>query len=226
MANDWSTPNNWLTKNHHWFQIVPPQNWEVNRKELQKEFPLANVIIQKVTKIANGVSMSERIDQAVTNASDFKKLAMKSNNKNAQNAEDQYWDFVKQPKKICPAYSIDNEATLFDEQTTEWNLSKIQKNDSIIHEAVDEVDIPGVLTPFVYIGTVNSSFEWHVEDDLLASINIVHSGSPKYWYVVPPCEVQKLEQFTQKSTTKYTCNLLIRHKFLVIPPSISFIHRI
>lgn len=116
-------------------------------------------------------------------------------------------------------YSIDNGTTLFEDETTVWNLNKLQKKDSYIHEAVGE-DLPGVLTPFLYLGMKNTAFAMHVEDDLLGSVNIVHSGESKHWYVVPPSDAQKLEHFTQQSTTQYTCDLLIRHKLLLIPPSI------
>lgn len=199
---------------------MPPDNWEIIRKELPNEFPLTNAITQKVTTVANGISMIERIDQDVINASDFKELAMKSNNEDSQNVEDQYWSFVRKPKKICPLYSIDNDITLFDDQTTVWNFSKIEKTDSMIHEAANDVSIPGVLTPYVYIGTKNSAFGWHVEDDFLASMNILHFGYGKYWYVIPPSERRKFEEFTQKNTTRYTCDLLVRHKYLIISPSI------
>lgn len=60
----------------------------------------------------------------------------------------------------------------------------------------------------------------HVEDSNLLSINILHHGQPKFWYGVPRKEASKLESLSKEATNQYMCKLLIRHKLLLIPPSV------
>ena len=38
----------------------------------------------------------------------------------------------------------------------------------------------------LYVGMRRAMFAFHIEDMNLYSINLLHLGSPKSWYVVPP----------------------------------------
>ena len=53
--------------------------------------------------------------------------------------------------------------------------------------------IPGVNYPMVYVGTRNTFFCWHVEDNHLYATNYVHQGAPKVWYAVPPGHMEAME---------------------------------
>jgi len=48
-----------------------------------------------------------------------------------------------------------------------------------------KVPINGVNVPWLYMGTLFSTFCWHNEDNYLYSINYHHKGAPKQWYGVP-----------------------------------------
>ncbi|CRG97686.1 JmjC domain containing protein, putative [Plasmodium gallinaceum] len=56
-----------------------------------------------------------------------------------------------------------------------------------------DILIEGVNIPWLYIGTLFSSFCWHTEDNYFASINYQHWGKPKIWYVIPPLYSDKVE---------------------------------
>lgn len=45
--------------------------------------------------------------------------------------------------------------------------------------------ISGVTSPWVYMGMKYASFCWHVEDLYINSMNYMHKGSPKTWYIIP-----------------------------------------
>ena len=53
--------------------------------------------------------------------------------------------------------------------------------------------IPGVNYPMIYIGSRNTFFCWHVEDNLLYATNYVQAGAPKCWYAVPPGAMEDME---------------------------------
>lgn len=139
------------------------------------------------------------------------------------NPENSFWNKVKMTETAFkntqrPIYAIDNEISLFDDSVNDWNLNRLTKEHSIIHDL--QADIPGVLTPFVNAGMKYTAFGWHVEDGYLASVNVLHSGASKYWYCVPHSESERLEKFCAQSTTEYKCNLLLRHKLFLIAPSV------
>lgn len=107
----------------------------------------------------------------------------------------------------------------------------------------------GIQSPFVYVGGPLTSFGLHLEDGNLNSINFLHRGFPKIWYIltlyhtslsftffvvylkftcfimlhryfVPSEHNLKLESLVAKITKTIDCDLYIRHKNLMIPPSV------
>ena len=62
-----------------------------------------------------------------------------------------------------------------------WNLNNL--NMCTLLRFVKE-DIPGILSPWLYMGMCFSSFCWHNEDHFLYSINYLWEGDPKQWYGV------------------------------------------
>jgi histone demethylase JARID1 len=64
-----------------------------------------------------------------------------------------------------------------------WNLNKFATQPGSILQFLNE-SISGVVRPMMYIGMLFSSFCWHTEDNYLYSINYLHQGAPKTWYLV------------------------------------------
>ena len=59
----------------------------------------------------------------------------------------------------------------------------------LLHEHV-----PGVSTPWLYVGMLFSSFCWHAEDSYLFSMNYLHCGASKTWYAAPGSQALRLQQ--------------------------------
>ena len=81
-----------------------------------------------------------------------------------------------------PLYGADIPGSLYDPAVKEWNINHL----GTILDAISEeygVDIPGVNTAYLYFGMWKTAFAWHTEDMDLYSINYLHFGEPKQWYV-------------------------------------------
>lgn len=80
--------------------------------------------------------------------------------------------------------------------------------------------MPGILKTYNYFGMANTFFAFHLEDGDLDSINYLHSGKPKVWYIVPGEEEKKLAHLVQEKFPEYDCDLYLRHKNVMVPPSV------
>ena len=44
--------------------------------------------------------------------------------------------------------------------------------------------VEGLTYPWLYFGALFSTFCWHVEDHFLYSVNYLHTGASKTWFVL------------------------------------------
>lgn len=66
-----------------------------------------------------------------------------------------------------------------------------------------------------------ATFGWHLEDVDLYSINYLHFGAPKHWYVIPPPLCKKFEKLSKElfSAEMARCDQFLRHKAVMISPA-------
>jgi hypothetical protein len=133
--------------------------------------------------------------------------------------EQLYWQQNQDPSIPSPIYGADIQASLTDPDQTVFNLSnlpnilsgKIRNQVKIVvqlnFEGMSE-EIPGINTPYCYVGMWRATFSWHVEDMDLYATNFLHYGASKTWYCVPPEYGYKLEQLAQKLFPEMTRDLL------------------
>lgn len=123
--------------------------------------------------------------------------------------ESEFWRMrnSSESKDIFILYGNDVEGTAFDESdpsnvgSTDWNLQKLAKASwSLLQHT--PVDYPGVTTPMLYIGSLFSTFFWHVEDHWMHSINFSHHGAIKTWYGIPPSHAEAFEQVVVEKVYK------------------------
>ena len=98
---------------------------------------------------------------------------------NCEELERKFWKNVTFNQ---PLYGADIPGSLYDPAVKEWNINHL----GTILDAIAEeygVDIPGVNTAYLYFGMWKTAFAWHTEDMDLYSINYLHFGEPKQWYV-------------------------------------------
>ena len=120
-----------------------------------------------------------------------------------EDVEEEYWRVVSNPEKqVEVEYGSElhttqhgsgfptngNALNPLDSKTTSsycrsgWNLNNL--NECTLLRFVKE-DIPGIISPWLYMGMCFSTFCWHNEDHFLYSINYLWEGEPKQWYGVP-----------------------------------------
>ena len=118
-------------------------------------------------------------------------------------------------------YGADHEGTLFpdDDDATGWSLGQL---DSCLHVLPH---VPGVTSPYLYLGMWASVFCAHSEDMNLLSINYLHAGAPKLWYAIAPGpDAQRFESlctscFVGTPSTK-NCPEFLRHKRSLLSPKV------
>ncbi|CCH63031.1 hypothetical protein TBLA_0J00310 [Henningerozyma blattae CBS 6284] len=64
-------------------------------------------------------------------------------------------------------------------------------------------NISGVTIPWLYAGSLFSTFCWHLEDQYTLSINYQHEGAPKIWYSIPDYECDKFKKLLFNLTPDY-----------------------
>lgn len=139
--------------------------------------------------------------------------------------EDLTWEFLAKECKLNP-YAIDQDFSLFGEACKYGNLNKFTRAESNIHAKIIE-QLGGIQKPFVYIGDAFTVFAYHVEDYYLLAINYLHSGANKFWYIIPNSEREKFEELANElGSSISSCNNIVRHKAMMIPPSVLKKHNI
>lgn len=78
----------------------------------------------------------------------------------------------------------------------------------------------GIQSPYVYDSSPLTSFGVHKEDLDANSINYLHRGEPKVWYMIPLEDSDKLEKLAAQMSIEMNCDFYVRHKNITIPPSI------
>lgn len=59
--------------------------------------------------------------------------------------------------------------------------------------------ISGMTIPWIYVGSLLSTFCWHVEDHYTLSANYCHFGSTKKWYGIPASDSDKFEKLMKET---------------------------
>ena len=73
-----------------------------------------------------------------------------------------------------------------------WNIINLPNVDKSVMSHLRKIS--GVTVPWVYIGSLFSSFCFHVEDHNCYSINYNHLGAAKQWYGIPGASADEFER--------------------------------
>ncbi|KAF4524768.1 hypothetical protein B566_EDAN012390 [Ephemera danica] len=129
-----------------------------------------------------------------------------------------YW---KNISFFSPLYGADVSGSLTDSDVKEWNINHLNTVLDYVNQDYG-VSIDGVNTAYLYFGMWKTTFPWHTEDMDLYSINYLHFGAPKSWYVVPPRHGRRLERLANSyfPAQYLECSAFLRHKMSIISPQL------
>ncbi|KAJ3106405.1 hypothetical protein HDU97_006390 [Phlyctochytrium planicorne] len=142
---------------------------------------------------------------------DVRKLSAGYSEEYCKELERHYWKTVTY---VAPIYGADLLGTIFGDFDDSWNLTKLE---SVLKRL--DMTLPGVNTPYLYFGMWKATFAWHLEDMDLYSINYIHFGAPKQWYVIPTAHSKNFENYAKTIFTDEKCPQFLRHKTCVISPN-------
>lgn len=153
---------------------------------------------KQVVRGIGGIYEYTFFDQNAVTVAEFREKAddfMKSQLGNqtdlpVETLERKFWKRLG-PTMLPAMYGADMEGTLFssNDDCHGFNISNLRSClQLLLIDQDDDEDkkggIPGVTTPYLYFGMWASVFCAHTEDMNLLSINYLHAGAPKIWYVV------------------------------------------
>ncbi|XP_041790844.1 lysine-specific demethylase 4A isoform X2 [Chelmon rostratus] len=204
-------------------KIIPPKGWKPRRTYDDIDDLVIPAPIQQVVTGQSGLFTQYNIQKKPMTVYEFRKTSNMDKFCNPR-----YGDFEELERKFWknltfnpPLYGADVGGTLYDPDVTEWNIGRLNTILDTV-ESESGIKIKGVNTPYLYFGMWKSAFAWHTEDMDLYSINYLHFGEPKSWYVVPPEHGKRLERLAKGffPGNAQSCEAFLRHKMTLISPSI------
>jgi|EP01047_Picozoa_sp_COSAG01_P035568 hypothetical protein len=137
--------------------------------------------------------------------------------KNYEAIEASFWKNLSYGEP--PSYGADMSGSIFPKDMHTWNLDQL---DTMLHRLMNERELPGVLSAYLYFGMWRAFFGIHVEDMNLFSINYLHFGAPKHWYAVGQANAQRIESLAEGQYPQLyrDCHEFLRHKNTMIAPTV------
>nr|XP_046246473.1 lysine-specific demethylase 4A isoform X2 [Scatophagus argus] len=204
-------------------KVIPPKGWKPRRTYDDIDDLVIPAPIQQVVTGQSGLFTQYNIQKKPMTVHEFRKTSNMD-----KFCSPRYVDFDELERKFWknltfnpPLYGADVSGTLYDPDVTEWNIGHLNTILDTV-ESESGIKIKGVNTPYLYFGMWKSAFAWHTEDMDLYSINYLHFGEPKSWYVVPPEHGKRLERLAKGffPGNAQSCEAFLRHKMTLISPSI------
>ncbi|KAF3691368.1 Lysine-specific demethylase 4B [Channa argus] len=204
-------------------KVIPPKGWKPRQTYDNIDDLVIPAPIQQVVTGQSGLFTQYNIQKKPMTVHEFRKTSnldkfCSPRHADIDELERKFW---KNLTFNPPLYGADVSGTLYDTDVTEWNIGHLK---TILDTVENDsgIKIKGVNTPYLYFGMWKNAFAWHTEDMDLYSINYLHFGEPKSWYVVPPEHGKRLERLAKGffPGNAQSCEAFLRHKMTLISPSI------
>lgn len=109
--------------------------------------------------------------------------------------------------------------------THPWNLTQLPTSSGSLLRHYHR-DVPGVTSPWLYLGMMFSCFCWHTEDNYFAAVNYQHFGAAKIWYVVPPSRGASMEKLMKEYLSANDPDYVVHSLTVQLSPSLLLDNRL
>ncbi|KAF8821913.1 histone lysine demethylase JMJC1/KDM5D/JARID1D [Cardiosporidium cionae] len=215
-------------------KLIPPAGWKPPFS-LDLESMEFQVREQHIHKLSTGKSFSHpekcwRLQDLKEENERFIKSQFKVESPSLEEVEQEYWRIVEHAtEKVTVRYAADLKTNSYgsgfpkdpESRYTKhpWNLTQLPCSEGSLLKYCHR-DVPGITSPWLYLGMTFSCFCWHTEDNFFASVNYQHFGSPKVWYVVPPSRAASVERLLKNYVTNGKSDYALHSLTVQLSPSI------
>lgn len=230
-------------------KIIPPSQYlqqvanNYNDDNLSKIL-IKHPIVQQINTLGNGVFILQNIEKPRNySIYQWKELSERSNyqppapkgkcrRSSQDNVDNEFTqERCEQLEKVYwksltfaePMYGADLLGSLFTDDIKQWNVAHLPNLLDLM-----DTKVPGVNEAYLYAGLWKATFAWHLEDQDLYSINYLHFGAPKQWYLIPQDEKDRFFTLMKDTfTDEYkNCHEFLRHKTFMASPQFLDKHNI
>uniref|UniRef100_A0A3B0MWV3 Jumonji family zinc finger protein, putative n=1 Tax=Theileria annulata TaxID=5874 RepID=A0A3B0MWV3_THEAN len=216
-------------------KVIPPEDY-TTRMPIDLDNFRFKVRQQRIQLLSNGTGFSHpselwNCDKMVKYDNFLKNQIMGSDDPSLEAVEKEYWTMVRNADPrvtsfygadlnvFSPNSSVKDNLLMKCETKDPWNLCNLPKCDGSLLKYINNV-VPGVNSPWLYIGMIFTSFCWHTEDNYFGSVNFHHSGAPKVWYLVPPKKAPKMESILKNYSSLEGEEFALYGLRVQIPPDV------
>ncbi|CAM9571689.1 unnamed protein product [Chrysoparadoxa australica] len=200
-------------------KIIPPPEWRSkfahDLSDLDTDFLIPSPIKQ-CPNGGTGVFQLGLVETKAMTIDKFRRMAERrdSGEKEVTKRVRKFWRGLRSTMEP-PVYGADTLGSVFKEDDTSWNVSKLDTILQLLGE-----NLPGITSSMLYFGMWQAIFAFHVEDVNLYSINYIHTGAPKSWYSISPRQEKRFESVMQGFFPEeyMLCREFLRHKTSLISP--------
>lgn len=196
-------------------KIVPPVGWRAPAAEPGRSCRVPDGLrftprLMPLHKLQQGVGFQMGAETTVgafrAKADKFKEALCRHHgvaSDDEEAIEALFWRIVQtEQSPTVVEYGADLDATTHasgfgDDEGGDWNLNRLASHPESLLRYLSS-GVPGVSSPWLYIGMMFGAFCWHVEDLWMYSCNHLHAGAPKTWYTVPAAAASKFERTAQR----------------------------
>ena len=196
-------------------KILPPSRWNPLIKNPYELRQIKLYIKQEIIRSSNHsdvfyIQNSETIKRRFMTYDEFKTIAesdpYRLQDSINNNITEYFWSTIS---NNLPLYVPNIDESLFAKKENVFNMTNLPSLLKYYPKPIQGIIkayillnpffiFLGVTTPYLHMGMWSSSVGIHIDEHDLISLNYLHHGAPKIWYIIHPSSYSKFEELVNK----------------------------